>query len=85
MPTASPSTRSPVSATQPSGCVLILDTDASRVLQTSANLPEILGVPVDAALAEGPGHVLGHDLAGHAVCNSMPGAAASGYWSRSSR
>ncbi|MBS9403416.1 diguanylate cyclase [Halomonas sp. TRM85114] len=63
MPTASPSIRGPVSATQPSGCVLILDADASRVLQTSANLPEILGVSVDAALAEGPGRLLGHDLA----------------------
>ncbi|HSP57106.1 MAG TPA: histidine kinase, partial [Halomonas sp.] len=62
MPTALLDARHPVSATQPSGCVLILDAEASRVLQVSANLPEILGISVDAALAEGPGHVLGRNL-----------------------
>lgn len=48
---------------QPCGGLLILDAEAGRVLQVSANLPEVIGTPVEAALADGLALVLGEELA----------------------
>ncbi|MBB3332532.1 diguanylate cyclase (GGDEF)-like protein [Halomonas campaniensis] len=48
---------------QPCGALLILDADAGRLLQASANLEAIIGVPVETALGEGPVAVLGRELA----------------------
>ncbi|GHE21058.1 sensor domain-containing diguanylate cyclase [Halomonas urumqiensis] len=51
------------SSIQPCGALLILDADVGRVLQASANLASIIGIPVEQALEEGPQAVFGHELA----------------------
>ena len=58
---ANPRVEVPVTI-QPGGCLLSLDPGLTRVLQVSANLPEVIGVVVADALAQSPGQLLGAPL-----------------------
>ncbi len=49
-------------AIQPTGCLVSLNADLSRVLQVSSNLQELLGISVDEALSHPPAHCLGEAL-----------------------